>query len=91
MFDSFQLWFVKKLKEQNVCCCIYHVEMEELWVAFNYMRMKVGLHPLEGCFCACEYVCQGFTEGHCNANACTFTGVTAMLEAILCSKKDDSK
>jgi len=42
-FDFFQPYFVKKLKEQNVCCYLYHVEMEELRVAFNNMRTKAGL------------------------------------------------
>ena len=37
IFDSFQPYFVKKLKDRNVCCCIYHVEMEELRVGFNYI------------------------------------------------------
>jgi len=58
MFDSFQPWFVKKLNEQNVCCCTYHVEMEELTMAFNNMKTKVGLHPLLDHFNDFEDICQ---------------------------------
>jgi hypothetical protein len=35
VFDSLQPYWVKKLEDINVCCCIYHVEMEELLSAFN--------------------------------------------------------
>ena len=65
--------------------------MEDLRVDFNDMRVKTGLHPLEGCLCNCEDVYQSIGEGHCCASLCTFFGVTAMLEAILCPKFDDSE
>lgn len=91
MFDSFQPWFVKKLKERNVCCCIYHVEMEELRVGFNHMRTKADLHPEKACDCDCEDVCQSTGENQCCARLCTFSGVTAMVDSILCPKKDDSQ
>ena len=88
MFDSFQPWFVKKLKERNVCCCIYDVEMEELRVEFNYMRSKAGLHFEGACSCDCEEVCEGISGQHCSAELNTFSGVTAMVESIMCPKAD---
>jgi hypothetical protein len=44
MFDFLQPLWIKRLKERNICCCIYHVEMQELLVEFNYMRAKSGLY-----------------------------------------------
>jgi hypothetical protein len=32
------------MKDRNVCCCIYHVEMEKLTMAFNFMRKLFGIH-----------------------------------------------
>ncbi len=36
-FDALHPFWVKKMKYQNVCCCIYHVELEKLKVGFNRM------------------------------------------------------
>ena len=57
MFDSFQPFFVKKLKERNVCCCIYDVEIEELRVGFNYMRSNCGMHDQIACKCGSHSPC----------------------------------
>ena len=51
VFDSLQLYWVKKLDERNVCCCIYHVEMEELLFAFNQLSTKSGIHSKAECTC----------------------------------------
>ena len=91
MFDSFQPFFVKKLKERNVCCCIYHVEMEELRLGFNYMRTKAALHSSEFCDCQCEDVCWTVEGNHCSGHLRTFSGVTDMVDSILCPKKDGSQ
>jgi hypothetical protein len=37
-------FFVKEMKERNVYCCIYHVEMNELQIGKNNMCTKVGIH-----------------------------------------------
>jgi hypothetical protein len=34
-FYSLQPYWVKKMKDRNLCCYIYQVEMEELKVGFN--------------------------------------------------------
>jgi hypothetical protein len=54
-FDLLRPYWVKKMKDQNVCCCIYHVEMEELKMGFNHMRQKCGLHS--NYHCDCESIC----------------------------------
>jgi len=43
-FDGLHPFWVKKMKECNVWCCIYHVELEELWMGFNHMCQKSRLH-----------------------------------------------
>ena len=91
MFDSFQPYFVKKLKDRNVCCFIYHVEMEELRVGFNYMRARSVIHSETAIECQFE-VCESLTgESHCSAKSSTFADVTAMAESILCPKSDHSQ
>jgi hypothetical protein len=42
-FDGMHLFFVKTMKDQNVCCCIYHVELDKLQQGLNYMRTKFGV------------------------------------------------
>jgi len=49
MFDSLRPFFIKALKERNVCCCIYHVETDELRIALNFMRLKSRLHNSKIC------------------------------------------
>jgi hypothetical protein len=43
-FDVLHPFFVKQMKEWNVCCCIYHVEIDELQGALNNMHTKFGIH-----------------------------------------------
>jgi hypothetical protein len=54
-FDLLRSYWVKKMKDCDVCCCIYHVKMGELRVGFNHMRHKSRLH-LE-VHCECEKNC----------------------------------
>ncbi len=73
-----------------MCCCIYHVEMEELRVGCNFMRAKSGIHDKGACKCQCE-VCESVKgEGRCSAHFSTFSGLTAMVDSILCPKTDQS-
>lgn len=85
-FDLLKPYWVKKMKDQNVCCCIYHVEMEELKVGFNHMRQKCGLHS--NSHCDCESICAP-TDGFpisCVGDHATYHGITIMWEAIVCLK-----
>lgn len=67
-FDLLQPFWMKRLKERNMCCCIYHVEMQELLVAFNNMKAKLGLYSQIDCDCDCEEVCQGYQGLGCVAS-----------------------
>jgi hypothetical protein len=62
--------------------------MEELRVGFNYMRSKAGLHSEGACSCDYEEVCKGIIGQHCPVELNTFSGVTAMVESIMCPKAD---
>jgi hypothetical protein len=77
-------FWVKKMKDRNVCCYIYHVEMEELRVDFNFMRKLSGIHASNTCNCDCEEVCGGRDGCGCKGHFLTFTGTTSMMESILC-------
>jgi hypothetical protein len=60
MFNLLQPFWINRLKERNVCCCIYHVEMQELLVGFNHIRAKSGLYCHFLCECECEEVCHSY-------------------------------
>jgi hypothetical protein len=36
------MFFVKQMKERNVCCCIYHVEIDELTVLYTTCIPNLG-------------------------------------------------
>jgi hypothetical protein len=36
------MFFVKQMKERNVCCCIYHVEIDELVVLYTTCIPNLG-------------------------------------------------
>jgi hypothetical protein len=91
MFDFLQPFWIKRLKERNICCCIYHVEMQELLVGFNYMRAKSGLHSQSVCECECEEVCRSYHGTNCAGSLVVFSGVTAMSKMILCPKPEGAK
>ena len=86
IFDSLQPYWVKKLDERNVCCCIYHVEMEELLSAFNQLRTKSGIHSKAECTCQCEVCLNKTNVDHCVARVFVYPRLTAISEAVLCPK-----
>jgi hypothetical protein len=45
-FDSLHLVLVKCLKEWNICCGIYHVELEELKVSEKTQSYIMDVHVL---------------------------------------------
>ncbi len=57
-FDSLCPFSAKRMKEHNVCCCIYAVKLEELTVGFTYMRKKFGLNSNSHFGCDCDVVCE---------------------------------
>ena len=90
VFDSMQPYWVKKLHERNVCCCIYHVEMEELLSAFTQLRTKSGIHDKSDFTCQCEVCLSESYVQHCVAGVFFYPGLTAISNAILCPKPPNS-
>ncbi len=79
------------MKDYNVCCCIYHVEMAELRVGFNHMRQKSRLH-LE-IHCQCEAICGAINDSpiNCVGSHASYLGLIALWEAIVCPKDPHSE
>ena len=52
LFAALKPFFLKILSERNTCCCIYHVELNEVFLALNKMRAagKVCTHE-DGAAC----------------------------------------
>jgi hypothetical protein len=45
-FESLRSFYVKKMKERNTCCYIYHFEMDQLRLGLNNMRVTFELHGI---------------------------------------------
>jgi hypothetical protein len=55
LFQKLKLWFVRQSKFWNTCCCRYHMELKELVLSVNEMRMLgKGVH--DACECQCTTV-----------------------------------
>jgi len=70
------------MKECNVCCYIYHVEMEELHVVLNNMHMKFNIHSKTQCQCSCEEICQPIDveSFNCVGTLTTYPTLTTLWE-----------
>jgi hypothetical protein len=84
-FEFLHPFWIKGLKEHNVCCCIYNVELDELRVGFNYMQKTFSLHAKNACNYFCEEVCQAIDDCNqgCISSNLTFSGLTTMWEYIV--------
>ena len=87
-FDLLQPFWIKRMKERNVCCCIYHVEFQELLQGLNYLRLRSGIHSNGSCTCDCDEVCvpPTATGAGCHGKLLTYPGTTALWESIVCPK-----
>ena len=79
-FDLLRPFWVKRMKERNVCCCIYHVEFQELLQGLNYLRLRSGIHSNGSCTCDCDEVCAPptATGADCHGKLLTYPGTTAL-------------
>jgi hypothetical protein len=73
LFAALKPFFVKRLSERNTCCCIYHVELNELLLALNKMR-------------ATGKVCTQKDGAGCAASNTSYKGLIELWQAILCPK-----
>jgi hypothetical protein len=72
------------MKECNVCCCIYHVELEELKVGCNYMHQKFELHTDS----QCEVICASIEDSgiSCMGSHGIYPGLITLWKTIICPK-----
>jgi hypothetical protein len=84
LFDDLRLFFVKRMKEWNVCCCLYHVEIDELQGALNNMHSKSRIH-FSSCDYFCEEICQSTYEEsfECVGALTTYPTLTFLWESMV--------
>ena len=87
-FDLLRPFWVKHMREQNVCCCLYHVKFQELLQGLNYMRLRSGIHFACTCTCDCDEVCTAPTADGigCHGKTMMYSGTTALWEFVVCPK-----
>ena len=89
-FEYLKPWYVRTLKDQSTCCCIYHTEMDMMRTGLNDLRScSRGLHSSQSCNCAWN-IC-GDGEGHCEAHSHAFERLTILWTSCLCPKGDFDK
>jgi hypothetical protein len=93
IFDSLRPFWVKQMKEWYVCCCICHVELEELRVALNNIQLSCSIHSKTHCKSSCEDVCQLETTktNICTSSHATYLGLTTLWEFMICPQDEFSK
>ena len=87
-FERLKPWWVKKLKEWNTCCCIYHVEMDPMKAGLSTLRDKLrGFHTSTNC--ACNSVVCSDSEGgaRCHAHDRIYKHITSMWELVFVLKE----
>jgi hypothetical protein len=89
LFDDLHPFFVKRMKEWNVCCYIYHVEIDELQGALNNMHTKSRIH-FSSCDYFCEEICQPTYEesSECVGALTTYPTLTSLWESVVYPRDD---
>jgi hypothetical protein len=92
-FLKLQHFFIKSMKDRNVCCCVYHVEVQLLKDAMNRMRdRRLGIHRTHECgsFCFCDVCCPPGTRGvdGCQAHSANFARTTKLWQSCVCAKDE---
>jgi len=94
-FQSLKPWFVKRLKEWNMCTCQYHTKLNELRLGLN--ALWVGKHVHDSyCACSCEGICRletntMFNELSCFACFQTYNTLISLWSSLLCSKEQNDE
>jgi hypothetical protein len=90
-FERLKPIFVKPMQKRNTCCCIYHIEMEELRLGLNNMKVKSSLHHSDECECQCSYVSLHSNQYACGASSKAYKGTTNMWQMIVCEKLEEEE
>jgi hypothetical protein len=86
-FEKLKLFYVKQVKERNTYAYKYHVEMAELKLGFNNMRMALrGVHG-KHYECNCD-MCTNANSVLCMVEKCTFYGLIDFWTSVLCPLDD---
>lgn len=88
-FEKLKPWFVRKLKDQNTCCCVYHIQLMYFKDAFNIMRSSAfGFHG-KSCTCECNVCKSNVVNAECLvAVEHSFSGITKLWESCVCTKDE---
>ncbi|GAQ89961.1 hypothetical protein KFL_005820050 [Klebsormidium nitens] len=85
-FEVLKPWFVRKLKDRNVCCCKYDVEMRYLLDALRRVRMTRH----EQCKCGCNLCRPSPADMSCQIHKKDYNSVSAFCEELMCPKPEGS-
>lgn len=86
-FQALKPYFIRTMKDRDVCCCKQHVEIALLCKAFAKCRQS---QHLIGCTCQCIVCCPTVsTEVACIAHKYTLPSVRQFCALTLCKKGED--
>ncbi len=77
-FELLKTFFVKPMWDQNTCCYIYHVELNELRLGVNIMRRQGNS----------KKVCNHHEHKVFAPRKTSYKDITCLWESIVCPKGD---
>ncbi len=91
-FEHLRPFYVKKMRQMSSCCYIYHVEIDQLWLGLNNMKVTFELHGIRKCSCTCPYVyLRDANQFSCNVMSSIYPCITMMWQILVCFKKDEGE
>ncbi len=94
-FQTLKPWFVKRLKEWNMCNYQYHMKFNELRCGLNILWIRKHFHDSH-CVCSCEGICKlemnsVVGEFSCSAHTWTHNILPSLWNSLLCSKEQNDE
>ncbi|MCO5550032.1 hypothetical protein L7F22_003509 [Adiantum nelumboides] len=89
-FQSLKPFFVRKLKERNTCCCVYHTRIDLMHLAIRSLRIDTKSIHGDACDCLCM-ICRPNEEDKCSAYAATFSSVSKLWRSTVCPKEESAE
>ena len=89
-FQGLKPFFVRKLKERNTCCCVYHTRIDLMHLAVNSLRIGTKSIHGDACDCSCM-ICRPNKEEKCSAYAATFSSVSELWRSAVCPKEESAE
>lgn len=86
-FERLKPWYIKALTDRNVCCCIYHVQMDLMRQGLNNLRDHLkGIHRIPYCACDCIVCRDEVADGDatCSAHTRVYQRVSALWTECVC-------